>query len=84
VLAVEIVSPGSRSIDRILKPVLYAAAGIPNFWLIETDGAISVQTFRLSGGAGRYEPSGTFDDVIRAAEPWRIEVPIAGLRPRNL
>ena len=28
-LAVEIISPGSRQTDRILKPVEYATAGIP-------------------------------------------------------
>jgi Uma2 family endonuclease len=83
VLAVEIVSPGSRSMDRVLKPALYAQAGIPYYWLIETDGDITVQTYRLDNGAEIYAPSGSFTDVIRAAEPWQIELPIAGLRPRN-
>lgn len=82
-LAVEIVSPGSQSIDRVLKPALYAKAGIPNYWLIETDGEISVQTFRLGSDAEVYEPVGSYTDVIRADEPWPIEIPIAGLRPRN-
>jgi hypothetical protein len=27
---------------------------------------------------------GTFTDAIKIDEPWRIEIPIAGLRPRNL
>jgi Uma2 family endonuclease len=83
VLAVEIVSPGSQSIDRVLKPALYAKAGIPNYWLIETDGSITVQTYRLGSDAEVYEPSGSFTDVIRADAPWPIEIPIAGLRPRN-
>jgi Uma2 family endonuclease len=83
VLAVEIVSPGSQSIDRVLKPALYAKAGIPHFWLIETDGGITVQTHQLDRDAEVYEESGSFTDVIRAGEPWPIEIPIAGLRPRN-
>ncbi|MEU8608330.1 Uma2 family endonuclease [Actinoplanes sp. NPDC048791] len=83
VLAVEIVSPGSQSVDRVLKPALYAKAGIPNFWLIETDGGITVQTHRLNREAGTYEPSGSFTDVISVAIPWPLEVPIAALRPRN-
>src|SRR5215471_2476245 len=29
VLAIEIVSPTSRAVDRVLKPALYAEAGIP-------------------------------------------------------
>ena len=82
-LAVEIVSPGSQSIDRVLKPALYAKAGIPHFWLIETDGGITVQTYRLDNEAEIYKLSGTFTDVIRADAPWPIEIPIDGLRPRN-
>lgn len=34
-LAVEIVSPGSRKQDRVLKPAVLAEAGIPHFWRIE-------------------------------------------------
>jgi Uma2 family endonuclease len=83
VLAVEIVSPGSQSVDRVLKPALYAKAGIPNFWLIETDGGITVQTHQLNREAGTYEPSGSFTDVISVASPWPLEIPIAALRPRN-
>jgi Uma2 family endonuclease len=83
VLAVEIVSPGSQSMDRVLKPALYAKAGIPHFWLIETDDDITVHTYKLDRTAEVYEPSGSFTDVIRADEPWRIEIPVAALRPRN-
>jgi Uma2 family endonuclease len=35
-LAVEVVSPGSRRRDRSVKPYMYAEAGIPHFWRIET------------------------------------------------
>ncbi|MDV6011326.1 Uma2 family endonuclease [Haloechinothrix sp. LS1_15] len=35
-LLVEIVSPGSSTRDRTEKPYLYAEAGIPHFWRIET------------------------------------------------
>jgi len=34
---VEVVSPSSTTTDRILKPALYAAAGIPCFWRVELD-----------------------------------------------
>jgi Uma2 family endonuclease len=83
VLAVEIVSPGSQSMDRVLKPALYAKAGIPHFWLIETDDDITVHPYRLDRTAEVYEPSGSFTDVIHADEPWHIEIPVAALRPRN-
>ncbi|MGW5017892.1 MULTISPECIES: Uma2 family endonuclease [unclassified Streptomyces] len=34
-LAVEVVSPGSRSDDRILKPALFAQAKVPYYWRVE-------------------------------------------------
>lgn len=37
-LAVEVVSPGSESIDRLIKPGEYARAGIQYFWRVERDG----------------------------------------------
>jgi hypothetical protein len=36
-LAVEIVSPGSRNVDLHLKPFEYADAGIPHYWLVDLD-----------------------------------------------
>lgn len=36
-LAVEVVSPGSRRRDRSVKPYMYAEAGIPHYWRVETD-----------------------------------------------
>jgi Uma2 family endonuclease len=83
VLAVEIVSPSSQSMDRVMKPALYAKAGIPFYWMIEIDSAITVHTYKLDFTDEVYQPSGTFTDTIKIDEPWRIELPIAGLRPRN-
>ena len=84
VLAVEIVSPSSQSMDRVMKPALYAKAGIPFFWLVETEGGLSVQTYRLEPDEEVYQPSGTFTDEIRLDQPWEIKIPIASLRPRNM
>jgi Uma2 family endonuclease len=84
VLAVEIVSPTSQSMDRITKPALYAAAGIPNYWCIETDGGIAVHAYRIDREHGTYRPVGSFTDKISVAEPWSIEVPVAKLTPRYL
>lgn len=89
VLAVEIVSPTSQSMDRVMKPALYAKAGIPYYWAIETDGGIVVHTYKLDFTDEVYQPSGTFgntpkSDVVKVDEPWRIEVPISRLRPRHL
>jgi Uma2 family endonuclease len=54
-LAVEIVSKGSERMDRWLKPVEYADAGIARFWRVEPDD--TVVQFRLDGH--RYVEYGT-------------------------
>jgi Uma2 family endonuclease len=84
VLTVEIVSPNSQSMDRITKPALYARAGIPFYWMIETDGGLTVHTYRLDFEDEVYQPWGTFTDAIKIDQPWRIEIPMARLRPRHL
>jgi Uma2 family endonuclease len=84
VLAVEIVSPTSQSMDRVMKPALYAAAGIPFYWRIETDGEIVVHAYRLDPVGEAYQSVGVFADKILLAEPWGIELPIGRLRPRHM
>ncbi|MFD7130236.1 Uma2 family endonuclease [Streptomyces sp. NPDC059894] len=36
-LVVELVSPGNRTMDRKIKPMLYAEAAVPHFWRLEFD-----------------------------------------------
>src|SRR5690606_31607385 len=43
-LAVEIVSPSSRRIDRKDKVAEYADAGIPHYWIVELDAPASITT----------------------------------------
>lgn len=38
-LAVEVISTGSRKRDRMIKPIEYAQASIPEYWLVEDDAA---------------------------------------------
>jgi Uma2 family endonuclease len=84
VLAVEIVSPTSQAMDRVMKPALYAKAGIAHYWLVEIEGGLTVQTYRLNTEDEVYEPSGTFTDVIDLDQPWKIQIAVSSLRPRNL
>ncbi|WP_431943793.1 Uma2 family endonuclease [Micromonospora marina] len=53
VLVVEIVSPGSETMDSVTKAREYASAGIPRYWVVERDGAQTVTLHEL-GGDGRY------------------------------
>ncbi len=72
VLAVEVVSPSSISFDRITKPALFAQAGIPNYWRIETRDGIEVHTYTLDPVTETYRETGTFRDSIHTSEPWEI------------
>ena len=82
-LAVEIVSPGSVTMDRVAKPALYAQAGIPYYWRVETEGGIVVHTHRLDLSAEVYAPTGSFDKTLEVSEPWPLRVPIDEITPRS-
>jgi Uma2 family endonuclease len=73
-LAVEIMSPGSRRTDTIIKRAEYADAGIPHYWILELDPRPSVTAYELEAGGYRAaEPvSGVF--TTDAPFPVRIEL----------
>jgi Uma2 family endonuclease len=48
-LVVEIVSPGSEGTDTVTKRHEYAAAGIPQYWLVDQDQAQTVTMHHLDG-----------------------------------
>ncbi len=56
-LVVEIVSPASEGIDLVTKRNEYAAAGIPQYWIIDQDVAQTVTLHQLQGD--RYAPRAT-------------------------
>lgn len=79
-LLVEVESPRT-SRDRVLKPALYAAAGIPAYWRVELDGpgTPAVVMHVLDGDV--YRETGT----VRAGESVLMDVPFpVELRPAGL
>lgn len=79
-VAIEVVSPGSARIDRIAKLADYAEAGIEHYWIIDLEGEVTLDTFRLV--AGRYEPvvsSGTDEVTLEAPRP--VTIDLAALLP---
>jgi Uma2 family endonuclease len=83
-LAIEIVSTGSVTMDRVTKPALYAQAEIPFYWRIETEDGIVVHTHVLDPVAEIYRPTGSFDQVVEVDQPWALSLPIASFTPRRL
>lgn len=82
-LVVEVVSPGSRTTDRITKPAQYAAAGIPAYWKVETDGEVSITAYALREGDTVYAELGTWGEgeTLRVSEPFDVELDIDDLVP---
>ncbi|RKN50700.1 Uma2 family endonuclease [Micromonospora endolithica] len=85
VLAVEIVSPGTRRVDRFAKPGEYAAAGIPFYWRVEQD-PVHLYAYQLGdrigpGGERQYELVDDGADLVVLVEPFDIKLPIAEIIP---
>jgi Uma2 family endonuclease len=81
-LAVEVVSPGTQTTDRLHKPAEYCAAGIEHYWRVEIAPKLEVHTYRL-GETGRYLETGLFtvgDTVVAAGLPW-AKIQVADLEP---
>lgn len=75
-LAAEVISPESEERDREDKPIMYAAMGIPTFWLVERgkDDAPMVHEHRLIGGG--YRLLRTHIDRLTTEVPFPIDVPL--------
>ncbi|MGH3859928.1 Uma2 family endonuclease [Actinokineospora sp.] len=73
-VAIEILSPGSFHTDTVVKPMEYADAGIPYYWLIDPQPPVTATLYTLVGE--NYEESlrgeKTFD--IDAPCPLRIDL----------
>lgn len=85
VLAVEVVSPGSQSMDRVMKPALYAQAGIPFYWRVEVeDGNVVVYTYRIDAVHEVYQETGRWTKFVDTGEPWPVNLSISRITPRYL
>jgi Uma2 family endonuclease len=81
VLAVEIISPGSRRLDTVLKHSEYADAGIPHYWVVdlgEPGECIALTAHHLAGEFG-YMADGSVVGVFTATEPFPVRVDLDAL-----
>jgi Uma2 family endonuclease len=72
VLAVEVMSPGSQTTDRLNKRVEYGAAGIEHFWRIETDPDILLYAYRLAEGDGQVSAYGE-PQIFKAGDTVEVD-----------
>ena len=78
VLAVEIVSPGSRRMDDVMKRAEYADAGIPHYWIVDLGEPVSLLACHLAGEFG-YVDGGAVTGVVRTTAPFPSEIDLDAL-----
>jgi Uma2 family endonuclease len=77
-LAVEVISPGSRNTDTITKPAEYAAAGIPHYWVIDPDPPLSLTAFHLAGDLG-YQQAPAVVGRFTTSAPFPVDIDLTSL-----
>jgi hypothetical protein len=66
----------------VLKPQLYAEAGVRYLWRIENhDNRPVIFAFALNLATRAYEPYGVFRDKIDTDQPFRIMLDLADITP---
>jgi Uma2 family endonuclease len=65
-LVVEIVSPGSETMDEVTKRREYARAGIPQYWVVDRDDALTVTLYRLA-------PDGAYTERAKMPLTWLLQ-----------
>ncbi|MFF5178132.1 Uma2 family endonuclease [Micromonospora sp. NPDC000316] len=62
----EIVSPGSEAMDSVTKVREYASVGIPQYWVVDRDGAQTVTLHRLAR-------DGAYEERARMPLAWLLQ-----------
>ncbi|MDN3258294.1 Uma2 family endonuclease [Streptomyces sp. CSDS2] len=84
VLAVEVVSPETLSLDRETKPLKYARAKIPHYWRVENeDGRAAVHVFELEPTTGTYTSTGIFRERMKLDVPFPMDLDLTRIKTRR-
>lgn len=79
-LLIEVLSPENPERDLLIKRDLYAANGVPEYWIVDPDGR-TVQIFQIGGGGyglpTLYEAADTVTSTLLPG----LAIPVAGLFP---
>jgi Uma2 family endonuclease len=83
-LAVEVISPGSRKTDTHMKPFEYSEAGIPHYWVVDLDPpAPSITVYGLGAPDDGYVESQTATGELIVQEPFELRIDIDALVDRD-
>jgi Uma2 family endonuclease len=83
-LAVEIIAPGSRTLDTRLKQFEYAEAGIQHYWVVDLDPpAASITVYGLGSPDNGYVESQTATGELVVLEPFEMRIDIVALVERR-
>lgn len=83
-LAVEIISPDSTFRDMYEKAHVYAAAGVPTYWVIDPlHERITLTELLLAPSRGDYEFGVHTDEVFSTERPWPVTLDLPALTKRR-
>ncbi|HEY1686271.1 MAG TPA: Uma2 family endonuclease [Tepidisphaeraceae bacterium] len=77
-LCVEILSPGSTTIDRKDKFKQYEKGGVANYWIVDPEQR-SIEAFKLMRGKYRAAGEGSEDDIVKLPPFLDLEIPLGEL-----
>ena len=77
-LVVEIVSPGSRRTDNVIKRGEYADAGIPHYWIVDLNPPVSLLACHQAGEFG-YADGGERVGRLTVTEPFPVDIDLDSL-----
>ncbi len=80
---VEVVSPSTVSMDRAIKPAMYAQAAIPVYWRVELQDAPKIIVSTLTRGRYVTRTTLTAGTKGRITRPFAVELDPAGLTRRT-
>lgn len=79
-LAVEVLSPGSRSADNVIKRAEYAAAGIPFYWILDIRSRPVLAAHELIGSV--YKETFNGSGVYLTDKPFDLRIDLDALATR--
>jgi len=81
-LVCEVVSPSSVRNDHVSKRAKYAEAGIPHYWIVETEPELRLTALALPEAGGVYVEAGSWveGETVSLSQPFPIGFAVSELR----